>query len=99
MAGTFEVNGTQLAIEFSYTGNLNKVQEIVTDAAHYLFEHGGNQGTEEEPIVFDDLNNQEKLDLVDAYVKRVILDMANSYKSNAAQKAAREAAALAKYEL
>lgn len=96
MAGTFEVSGTDLTIEFSYTGNLEKVQEIVTDAAHYLFEHGG---TEEEPVVFDSLSNQEKLDLVDEHVKRVILDMANSYKSNAAQIAAREAASLAEYEL
>ena len=97
---TFEVNGTNLTIEFSYTGPLTTVQEIIEDAARYLFSHGkGDHGTEEEPIIFEDLSNNERLALVDKYVKRVILDMANSHKSNAAQKVAREAAAAEEYEL
>ena len=93
MAAIFTVQGTDLKVTFTYIAPLAKMQEVALDAAHYLWEHGyGDKGTEEEPILFDDLTNQEKLDLLDTHVRRVIIDIAKDYHVNAEQILAREAA-------
>ena len=64
---------------------------VVNDAAEYLFEHGkGDHGTEKEPRTFEDLTAQEKLDLVKVHQKQVVIDLANSGKSNKAQTKARK---------
>lgn len=90
MAGTFIVNGTSTTIAFTYTAPTTTVLAIVPAAAHYLWDHGyGDHGTEEIPIEFADLTNQQKLNLVDAYIRQTIIDLANTYKSIAAQDAAR----------
>ena len=100
MAAKFTVDGTDTKISFEYEALTATIISVLGDASHYLWEHGfGDKGTEETPIAFDDLTNQQKLDLVDVYVKKVVIDMANSYKSNAAQLAARETEAEAEYEL
>ena len=62
---------------------------VVEAASEYLFEHEGDHGDEENPIVFKDLSQDEKLALVIAHQKRVIVDLANTWKSNQAQRAAR----------
>jgi hypothetical protein len=68
-----------------------KNNEVVNDAAELLFERGqGDHGTEEEPKTFEDLTAQDKLDLVKVHQKQVIVDLANTGKSQAAQKEARE---------
>ncbi len=95
MAAAFEVDGNNLMIKFEYAGPLAKTQEVAVAAAHYLWEHGyGDHGTDEEPILFDDLSNNEKLVLIDKHVKRVIMDAAHTYHVNARQSAERKAAQL-----
>jgi len=90
MAATFIVSGANTTINFEYTAPTTAVLAIVPAAAHYLWDHGyGDHGTEEEPIGFGDLTNQQKLDVVDAYIRQTIIDLANTYKSVAAQDAAR----------
>jgi len=100
MSGTFEVNGSDTTVRFEYTKPTTMVQAIIGDAAEYLFDHGkGDHGDEENPIVFADLTNQDKLDLVAANVPLVIINMAMTHKSQRDQKIARDLAAQEVYEL
>ena len=100
MAGTFLVDGINTTVTFEYAALTTTVQSVVGDAAEYLFDKGyGNHGTEEIPIVFADLTNQEKLDIVDAHVRSVILALANTHKSVKAQEAAREVEASSEYDI
>jgi len=86
MSGSFEIDGDQITIVFEYAVNLAKGQQTITDAAHGLWDRGaGDHGDEENPIVFDDLSNQQKLDLVDAYVKQKVLGVASRYITNVAR--------------
>ena len=93
MAAEFKVENGNLRVTFTYIAPQAKMMEVAEDAAHYLWEHGyGDHGTEEEPILFDDLTNQQKLDLLDTHVRRVIIDVAKDYHVNNEQILARETA-------
>ena len=71
--------------------NVKSGNAVVNDAAELLFERGqGDHGDGENPIVFADLTNAEKLALVQAYQKQVVVDLANTGKSQKAQTEARE---------
>lgn len=97
---TFVVDGSNTKVTFEYTALTTMVLDVVGDAAEYLFDKGfGDHGNEENPIVFADLTNQEKLNLVDAHVKSVVMALANTFKSQAAQVAARELEAQSEYSL
>ena len=99
MTANFEVIDGKLRVAFWYQGDTDKVQAILEDAAEYLWEHGfGDHGTEEEPLLFEDLTNQEKLDFVDLHVRRVIINLANSWKSAEAQRIVREVEAADPHE-
>ena len=89
MAGTFEIMGSDIRVHFEYQAPSATVQNIVGAAAEYLY-----NGED-----FDSLSNQEKLDLVDAHVKSVIIALANTFKSQVAQAAARELEAQNEYSL
>ena len=96
----FTVDDGNTTVTFEYTAETAKIQSIVGDAAEYLFGKGyGDHGSEEEPVVFDDLTNQEKLDIVDEYVKKVVVDCANTFKSVKAQDEARTTEAESEYSL
>jgi len=101
MAGTFEVSGANTIIRFEYEASTAMLQKVVGDAAEYLFDHGkGDHGDEENPIVFADLTNQDKLDLIDEYhIRQGTLNMAKTFKSNRDQTIARELAAQEEYNL
>ena len=99
MSASFEVVGSELKITFEYQADTVKVQEIVYNCAEYLFNHGGDHGTEEEPIVFEDLNNNQKLSLLDKHIRDVILNLANTHKSIKAQDLARETEEQNKFDL
>jgi len=86
---SFTVDGTKTTVAFEYTALTAKVQSIVNDVAESLWV----EETDEDDVVtnpFDEASNQDKLDVVDAYVKMTILNKANSAKSNKAQKEERE---------
>jgi hypothetical protein len=90
MTAKFTVSGTSTTIAFTYTALTTQIQSIVGGAAEYLWNAGyGNHGDAEKPILFTSLTNQQKLDLVDEHLKRVVLDAANTLKSVKAQEAAR----------
>jgi hypothetical protein len=85
MTAEFETVNGKLKVTFWYQADLAKTQAILEDATEYLWNHGYATGD-----FYNDLTNQEKLDIVDKHVKRVILDLANSFKSTEAQRIARE---------
>jgi hypothetical protein len=100
MTAKFTVSGASTTITFSYTALTGQIQSIVGGCAEYLWEHGyGDHGTEEIPILFASLTNQQKLDLVDEHLRRVVLDAANTQKSLRAQEAARTTEEASKYTL
>ncbi len=58
---------------------------VVNAAGEELFVRGqGDHGSEEEPRVVGDLDNAEKLALVEAHQKTVIANLANARKLNVA---------------
>ena len=76
---TTKVTDGMATVAFSYTATTAKIVEVLSDASEALFDRGlGDHGDEEAPIVFADLSNQDKLDLVDDYIKDVIINMANA---------------------
>ena len=100
MTSNFDVNGTDTTINFSWTAPTDKITSIVGDCSEYIFNHGyGNHGTEEIPILFEDLTNNQKLSLVEDHLKQVIINSANTNKSIKAQEAARDVEELNKFEL
>ena len=83
-------------VAFSYTATTAKIVEVLSDASEALFDRGlGDHGTEEAPIVFADLTNQDRLDIVDGYLKNVIVNMANDFKL----KSAKDAVEVVKHEI
>ena len=85
---TFKVDGTKTKVSFEYEALTAKIQSVVSDCAESLFKNGrGDHGSEEEPIVFADLSNTEKLDIVDDYIKDIIVNRANQFKLDEAKDA------------
>lgn len=87
---SFTVDGTDTTVTFEYTALTAKVQEVIGACAENLW----SEETDEDDVVtnpFADATNAEKLAVVDKHIKSVLVDIANSFKSNAAQKAARDA--------
>lgn len=98
MSASFTVNGSNITIKIEYTAPIGTMQSVLGDAAEYLWiEETDEEGNVTNP--FADATNQEKLNVLDAYIKSVIVNLANTHKSIKAQKAAREAEEQTKYEL
>jgi len=63
------------------------------DCAHALWNRGlGDHGTEEEPIVWEDLVEQDWIDILYMYSYSVIMNMAGDYQFKTFGAAGREAA-------
>ncbi len=100
MTAKFEVDGDTTTIIFEWTAPTNTIQSIIGDMAHKLWDSGlGNHGSEEDPIDFDELSNQVKLNLVEKHLKQILVNMSNSHKSKKAQQEAREREELTEYKL
>ena len=94
MAGTFVVNGDQTTVTFTYTALTQKVLDTVNDAVGYLYPAIFGEVLDGEGVLipFDNLSNQQKLDVLDAWLLKGILDIAKEHNRNAAINAARDAA-------
>lgn len=100
MAGTYEVVGKNVILKFEYTTTIAEALSVVGDCSEYLWDHGyGDRGTEENPIRFEDLTDQQKVDIVDQHIVRVVVDAANTFKSQKAQDATRVAEEATKHTL
>jgi len=94
MAGTFEVNGDgTITVAFSYTAAVAKIQATADAAAHMLYNAGrepvlqrdsgeideGKPIMQEVVVPWDDLTNQDKLDMLDEMVLERIRKLARGY--------------------
>ena len=80
MAVTYTANGGITTVKHEFKGATTKLKKAYNSASHYLFDHGkGDHGTEESPIVFDDLTDQDKADIVHAHLMQVVKDAAKTY--------------------
>ncbi len=74
MAGKFTVNGTNTTITFEYTAPTTKVQAIVLAAARYFYDLDAVDVPPTTP--FDSLTNQQKLDILDRHIRRLVNEAA-----------------------
>ena len=92
MSATFKTSGENVSVVMEWTKPQAVITRVVGNAAAYLFDKGqGNHGTEEAPRLFEDLSNQEMLDLVYKHCGQVVVDLANTWEATEAQRVAREA--------
>lgn len=94
MAIAYQNNGNGTAtLTLTYTANRTKLDAVLLDAAHALFDLGyGNHGTVESPRVWIDLSQLERLNLIDEFFKREIVDKAKAYHIRAGEESARATA-------
>jgi len=94
MAGKFVVNGDQTTVSFTWTALTTKVLATVNDAVGYLYPHIFGEVLDAEGVLipFEALTNQQKLNVLDAWLLKGILDLAKEHNRNAAIDAARETA-------
>lgn len=86
MASSFTVVNGNTTIDFNYTAATATIQAIVGDCAERLWNAGmGDHGTDQSPILFSSLNNNQKLAIVEDHIKNVVVEMANTHKLSKAQ--------------
>lgn len=79
MAGTFTVNGDgTITVSFEYTAEQGLIFNTVNDAVAQLYKIGGF----DIPIPFEELTNQQKLDILDGFVKRSVLNKARRFNED-----------------
>ena len=80
MPVTFTTNAPNSTVSFAYTAPTLKLKAVLEDAAHKLFNMGrGDHGTKESPIVWGDLADQEKLNILQKHIKDIVSGMAKQY--------------------
>ena len=92
MAGTFVVNGdSTITVAFSYTAQAAIVQTTADAAAHRLYDSGRYVlvDAEGEAVPWDDLTNQQKLNMLDKFVLEGVHEMALGYLHDVRQADAR----------
>jgi hypothetical protein len=92
MTATFNTIPPNTTITFSYVAQTAKIQQVVTDCSHYLWNQG--YGKHNIDTTFESLTNQQKLDLIDLFLRNSILDMAKSFSVNLASNTARDQAVI-----
>lgn len=88
MSGSFTVSGSDTTIIFQYTTPTTKMNNILTAAAHALWDLGYGNHT----VTFESLTKQQKIDLIDANIKQLVIDLAAQYVIPAAVDPVRAAA-------
>ena len=99
MTASITVNGNgTTTISFAYTALNQKISDLGEDAAHQIYIQ--NPPSPADPLnpepqpAWDDLTNQEKLDLLDGEIKEHLLMLARIYYIRTAAEAANAQAAL-----
>ena len=86
MAGKFVINGDQTTVTFTYTALTTKVLATVNDAVGYLYPAIFGEVLDGEGVLipFDELTNQQKLGVLDAWLLKGILDLAKEHNRKSA---------------
>ena len=79
MTTTLSTNNGNRTVTIAYTANSEKVDTILANAAQELHNRGqGPTDGEGAPIAWGALTNAQKLAMIDAHVKRVIVNLAHA---------------------
>jgi hypothetical protein len=90
---TATINNGTTTLELSHTATTAKMNWHAVRAAHELWDRGfGDHGTAENPIVWGDLTDQDKLDLLGNHALKVWRDLAVHYHIQNSMDDARETA-------
>ena len=73
MASSFTVDGTDLQIKMEWVGDADKIASTVLNAAHILHIRSGGE------VAWEDLTNQDKLDILYRHFTSVGLALAREY--------------------
>ncbi len=91
MTATITTAAGNTTVAFAYTTTTARMLDIATKAAHNLFDR--MHAHEAAPPSFASLSNQQRADLIDAYLQSIILGLARDYQINSAADAAAQTAA------
>ena len=89
MTASFIVNNGEVTVRFEYTAATDKVSDTVNASSEWLYNHGYELELE---TPFDELTNNQKLAILDAYILDTIRETAKAQRVAAAVDAARETA-------
>ncbi len=64
MSASLSVSNGNTTITLAYTASTARVTSTCLSAAQWIWNHGGNI----EGLAFDELTNNQKLDLIDSYI-------------------------------
>lgn len=93
MALSKQVNGGNTTITWTQTATTQKITDILSDAAKYLYGVGLTAGVElAEGETVNDLTNAEIATIIDSYLVKVLRDAAKTYHINLSAETARLAA-------
>ena len=74
---SFKVNGDgTTTVTLDYTADTENVQATVEAAAHRLYTRTPPVDGDGEPILWDSLNNQDKLNIVSKFVRTTVVELA-----------------------
>lgn len=91
MAGSFEVHGDgTVTVTFAYRHPTAIIQTTVEAAAHALYNASGAPvDGDGEPIAWGDLTNQDKLGIVDKFIRERIVELGRGHLHDVRQAEAR----------
>lgn len=82
------INNGTTTVTLTYTAATQKVSDVLTDAAQKLHGEGFGPVSEGgERVAWDDLTNPERLALIDAFVKRSVVNYARTWHIKAGESA------------
>lgn len=87
MSAAFQSGGGNTTVTFTYTATTSKMQATIFGAAEYIWD-----SIQHNAGAFSALTTQQKLDIVDAYVKSDIIDKAQRRHIQEAEETAQEQA-------
>jgi hypothetical protein len=82
---SFSVAGGDTTITCSYIASTTVMQTNITDAAHYLYNLGEEYRIKvgNNYVLFENLTNQQKLNMVDKFIRKSVIGIAAQYKFQA----------------
>ena len=95
MTATIITNGANVTLQFAYTTTATNAIKIAGSAAEELY----NRGLGNHDKAFSAYTNQEKANLIDAYILVIVNDLAREFEANKAAAAARAASIAAAVQL
>ena len=94
MSSSISTTGPNTTITFAYTASTTTMVSIVGDAARYIWDSTGG-----DVAVFTAMTNAQKVALVEEYIRKTIVDLANVYKLAQAQAETKATQEASKYSL